>query len=100
MSCAAVLLHAGTCGVLDWVDIIAIGSGAPLRNMILLSLARDKGLVWWWALGAWGLLMCGWHADDFELGAGRFLPMCELVSFGVGCALGSSNPWRMCAFGI
>eukprot|EP00973_Karenia_brevis_P084745 11759087-Karenia_brevis.AAC.1 len=44
--------------------------------------------------------MSGWHFHDIDLGRGRFLPVCELFSLGVGSFLGSGNGWRLLWFGV
>ena len=38
--------------------------------------------------------------EDVDLGRGKFIPGCELLSCGVGVALGGNDLCRACLFGV
>eukprot|EP00973_Karenia_brevis_P003661 507254-Karenia_brevis.AAC.1 len=60
----------------------------------------EAGWRWWASLGVGGLLALGWHCEDQVWDSGHFVPVCELVSLGLGGLMGSGNGWKASWFGV
>ena len=87
-------------GCISLLDVCACFMGSPVYNMAILTLLGDTGVRWWIGVGVAVLLAVGWHMEDVDLGRGKFIPGCELVSCVVGVALGGNDLCRACLFGV